>query len=96
MTIPASFVGGRTLFHEVMPQVGDAPTAAAVRADALQIHLPMRADIKGGDVPFWPERMPDAGQKPRAAAVGGQWQRVGQMNVIYPPAYATAAPRFPA
>jgi hypothetical protein len=37
----------------------------------------------------------DAGQNLRAAPIVGQWHRVGQMNVVYPPAYATAAHRFP-
>ncbi len=84
MTIPAvaGFVGGWTLFHEVMPHVGDAPKAAAVRAAALAIHLPMGAEINGGGVwyiprPMQPPRLDSPperlGMQPaaaRAAAIG--------------------------
>jgi len=31
----------------------------------------------------------DEGQNTRAAAVVGQWQAVGVMKIVYPPAYRT-------
>ncbi len=98
LTIPAvaGFVGGWTLFHDVLPRIRSRPTADAVRAAALQVDEPMGAEINGGGVRFAGDGSPDPGQNLRAPAVVGQWQSVGHMSVVYPPAYATAAPRLPA
>jgi len=98
MTIPAvaGFVGGWTLFHDVIPHVRGAVTADALRTAAAKVDVPVGAEINGGGVRFAEEGAPDAGQNLRAAAVVGQWLRVNDMAVVYPPAYATARPRIPA
>lgn len=77
MTIPAvaGFVGGWTLFREVMQHVGDAPTAAAVRAAALQIHLPMGVwyiprPMQPPRLDSPPERLGMQPAAARAAAIG--------------------------
>jgi hypothetical protein len=48
--------------------------------------------INGGGVRFAADGALDEGQNTRAAAVVGQWQAVGSMKVVYPPAYATGEP----
>jgi len=48
--------------------------------------------INGGGVRFGAAGSLDEGQNTRAAAVVGQWQAVGVMNIVYPPAYATRSP----
>ena len=90
MEIPAvaGFVGGWTLFHNVLPGAGSAPTAESIRAAALQVDVPVGDSINGGGVKFAGSGSLDEGQNTRAAAVVGQWQAVGVMRIVYPPAYA--------
>lgn len=94
MEIPAvaGFVGGWTLFHDVLPRVSGAatgaPTADTVRAAALRVDVPAGDSINGGGVKFAGPGSLDEGQNVRAAAVVGQWQAVGVMRVVYPPAFA--------
>jgi len=90
MEIPAmaGFVGGWTLFHYVIPNAGASISAASIRAAALKVDVPAGDSINGGGVKFAGPGTLDEGQNTRAAAVVGQWQAVGVMKVVYPPAYA--------
>ncbi|HEX6349729.1 MAG TPA: ABC transporter substrate-binding protein [Candidatus Dormibacteraeota bacterium] len=88
LTIPAvaGFVGGWTLFHDVVPRLPGNPSAAAIRSAAQAVDEPVGSEINGGGVKF------DAGQNLRAATVVGQWQPGPVMRVVYPAGYATASP----
>ena len=90
MEIPAvaGFVGGWTLFHDVLPNAGGSVSAESIRAAALEVDVPVGDSINGGGVKFAGSGALDEGQNTRAAAVVGQWQAVGVMRVVYPPAYA--------
>ncbi|HEX6548730.1 MAG TPA: ABC transporter substrate-binding protein [Candidatus Dormibacteraeota bacterium] len=87
LTIPAvaGFVGGWTLFHDVLRGVRDAGSSS-IREAALRVDVPLGGEINGGGVRFV------AGQNVRAAAVVGQWQASGVMRTVYPAGYATARP----
>ena len=91
MDIPAvaGFVGGWTLFHDVLPAAGGSPGAESIRLAALNVDVPVGDSINGGGVKFAGAGSLDEGQNTRAAAVVGQWQAIGVMKVLYPPAYAT-------
>lgn len=91
MDIPAvaGFVGGWTLFHNVLPNVGGPISAESIRAAARKVDVPVGDSINGGGIKFAAPGFLDEGQNTRAAAVVGQWQAVGMMTVVYPPAYAT-------
>jgi branched-chain amino acid transport system substrate-binding protein len=93
MSIPAvaGFVGGWTLFHDVLRQLPAPVTADAIRTAALKVDVPVGDSINGGGVHFGGPGLDD-GQNLRSAAVVGQWQAVGAMEIVYPPAYATGAP----
>jgi branched-chain amino acid transport system substrate-binding protein len=97
MEIPgvAGFVGGWTLFHDVLPKVHGAVTSDAVRSAALTLDIPSGGEINGAGMQFAPPGSPDAGQNRRAAAVVGQWQAGGVMKVVYPDAYATGRAILP-
>ncbi len=90
MDIPAvaGFVGGWTLFHYVLPQVGGSISAESIRTAAAKVDVPVGDMINGGGVKFAGPGALDEGQNTRAAAVVGQWQAVGVMKVVFPPAYA--------
>jgi len=90
MEIPAvaGFVGGWTFFHDVLPKVGGSMSADSIRVAALKVDVPIGDSINGGGVKFSGAGTLDEGQNTRAAAVVGQWQAVGVMKVVYPPAYA--------
>jgi branched-chain amino acid transport system substrate-binding protein len=94
MSIPAvaGFVGGWTLFHDVLGRMSGGVTSESVRAAALNVDVPVGDSINGGGVRFGAAGSLDEGQNTRAAAVVGQWQAVGVMNIVYPPAYATGSP----
>jgi branched-chain amino acid transport system substrate-binding protein len=91
MDIPAvaGFVGGWTLFHDVLANLAGPVTPDAIRAAALNVDVPVGDSINGGGVRFEGAGTLDEGQNTRSAAVIGQWQAVGEMTVVYPPAYAT-------
>jgi branched-chain amino acid transport system substrate-binding protein len=91
MDIPAvaGFVGGWTLFHEVLPKLSGSFTSDAMRGAALNVDVPTGDSINGGGVKFGGAGSLDEGQNTRAAAVIGQWRAVGVMKVLYPAAYAT-------
>jgi branched-chain amino acid transport system substrate-binding protein len=91
MDIPtvAGFVGGWTLFHDVLPEVRGAVTPEAIRTAALSVDVPVGDSINGGGVKFAAPGSLDEGQNTRAAAVVGQWQAVGVMRIVYPPAYTS-------
>ncbi|MBJ7603243.1 MAG: ABC transporter substrate-binding protein [Candidatus Dormibacteraeota bacterium] len=97
MPIPAlaGFVGGWTLFHEVLPAAKGQVTPDAVRNAAYQLDEPAGTSINGGGVKFAGPGEPDAGQNLRAPAVVGQWQAVNTMRVVYPAAFARAKPLMP-
>jgi branched-chain amino acid transport system substrate-binding protein len=94
MSIPAvaGFVGGWTLFHDVLRAMTGTPTSDSIRGAALGVDVPVGDSINGGGVRFGGDGSLDEGQNTRAAAVVGQWQAVGVMKVVYPPAYATGSP----
>jgi branched-chain amino acid transport system substrate-binding protein len=94
MTIPAvaGFVGGWTLFANVLSEVSGQLTPDSIRAGALNVDVPVGDSINGGGVRFGPAGALDEGQNTRAAAVVGQWQAIGEMRIVYPPAYATGVP----
>jgi hypothetical protein len=94
MDIPAvaGFVGGWTLFHEVVAKLSGSITSETVRAAALKVDVPIGDGINGGGVRFGADGSLDEGQNTRAAAVIGQWQAVGVMRVVFPAAYATGTP----
>jgi branched-chain amino acid transport system substrate-binding protein len=94
MSIPAvaGFVGGWTLFHDVLGAISGNPTSDSIRIAALQVDVPVGDSINGGGVRFGGAGSFDEGQNTRAAAVVGQWQAVGLMKVVYPAAYATGSP----
>jgi len=85
----AGFVGGWTLFHNVLPQLSGPLTPEAIRLAALKVDVPTGDSINGGGVKFGAVGSLDEGQNSRAAAVIGQWKAVGVMKVLYPAAYAT-------
>ena len=84
----AGFVGGWTLFHDVLPKVDGPVNAETIRLAALGVDVPVGDSINGGGVRFAGAGALDEGQNTRAAAVVGQWRAVGLMKVVYPPAYA--------
>ena len=94
MDIPAvaGFIGGWTLFHDVIPALTASITAETIRTAALRVDVPTGDSINGGGVRFGADGSLDQGQNTRSAAVIGQWQAVGVMKVLYPPAYATGTP----
>jgi branched-chain amino acid transport system substrate-binding protein len=94
MTIPAvaGFVGGWTFFTNVLNQLSASVTAESIRTAALNVDVPVGDSINGGGVKFGAAGALDEGQNTRSAAVVGQWQGVGDMKIVYPPAYATGIP----
>jgi branched-chain amino acid transport system substrate-binding protein len=94
MSIPAvaGFVGAWTLFHDVLYGMSGRTTPDAIRAAALRVDVPVGDSINGGGVRFGGSGSLDEGQNTRAAAVVGQWQAVGVMNIVYPPPYAVGRP----
>jgi branched-chain amino acid transport system substrate-binding protein len=94
MTIPAvaGFVGGWTLFDNVLGPLSGPYTPDSIRSAALSVDVPVGDSINGGGVRFGGAGSLDEGQNTRSAAVVGQWQAVGEMTIVYPPAYATGAP----
>jgi len=93
LTIPAvaGFVGGWTLFHDVVPRLPETVTAESLRSAALAVDVPVGSEINGGGVKFAAGGV-NAGQNLRAASVVGQWQPGPVMRVVYPGGYAVAAP----
>jgi branched-chain amino acid transport system substrate-binding protein len=90
MDIPAvaGFIGGWTLFHEVLRKLSGPLTSESIRAAALNVDVPVGDSINGGGVKFAGPGALDEGQNTRAAAVVGQWKTVGVMRIVYPAAYA--------
>jgi branched-chain amino acid transport system substrate-binding protein len=89
----AGFVAGWVLFHDVLPRAR-ALTPQAIRAAALSVDLPYGSEINGAGVKFAGPGQPDEGQNLRAISVIWQWQSPGHAAIVYPPSYATAAPRW--
>ncbi len=93
MSIPAvaGFVGAWTFFHDVLGQMPAPVTPDAIRTAALNVDVPVGDSINGGGVRFGGPGALDEGQNTRSSAVVGQWQAVGDMKIVYPPAFATGA-----
>jgi branched-chain amino acid transport system substrate-binding protein len=93
MTIPAvaGFVGGWTLFDNVLGDAAGPFTPDSIRSTALAVDVPVGDSINGGGVRFGSAGALDEGQNTRSAAVVGQWQAIGEMTIVYPPAYATGS-----
>jgi len=98
MSIPAvaGFVGGWTLFHDVLGAMTGSVSSESIRGAALNVDVPVGDSVNGGGVRFGVAGSLDEGQNTRAAAVVGQWQAVGVMRVVYPAAYATGTPQLSA
>ena len=96
MTIPAvaGFVGGWTFFNHVLNQLSGPTSADLIRSAALNVDVPVGDSINGGGVRFGAAGALDEGQNTRSAAVVGQWQAVGDMKIVYPPAYANGRPMW--
>jgi branched-chain amino acid transport system substrate-binding protein len=94
MTIPAvaGFVGGWTFFDNVLNQLTASASSESIRTAAMSVDVPVGDSINGGGVKFGAAGALDEGQNTRSAAVVGQWQAVGDMKIVYPPAYATGIP----
>ena len=94
MTIPAvaGFVGGWALFNNVLSHASGPITPDSIRLLALGVDVPVGDSINGGGIRFGGAGALDEGQNTRSAAVVGQWQAVGIMRIVYPPAYATGVP----
>jgi branched-chain amino acid transport system substrate-binding protein len=94
MSIPAvaGFVGGWTLFHDVLSKLSGTVRSDPIREAAMNVDVPVGDSINGGGVRFGAPGALDEGQNTRAAAVVGQWQSVGVMKIVYPSAYATGSP----
>lgn len=90
MDIPAvaGFVGGWTLFHDVLPKLSGPVSSESIRVSALQVDVPVGDSINGGGVKFAGPGALDEGQNTRSAAVVGQWKAAGVMRIVYPAAYA--------
>ena len=88
----AGFVGGWTLFDDVINQLSGQATPDTIRTAALRVDVPIGDSINGGGVKFGAAGALDEGQNTRSAAVVGQWQGVGDMKIVYPAAYATGTP----
>ena len=88
----AGFVGAWTLIDDVLARMSGTVTPDSIRTAALAVDVPVGDEINGGGVRFGPAGSLDEGQNTRAVAVVGQWQAVGDMKIVYPPAYATATP----
>jgi branched-chain amino acid transport system substrate-binding protein len=97
MSIPAvaGFVGGWTLFNDVLADMNGTITPDSIRAVALGVDVPVGDSINGGGVRFGADGSLSEGQNTRAVAVVGQWQGVQNMQIVYPAAYATAKPFLP-
>ena len=94
MSIPAvaGFVGAWALFHDVLGKMSGPVNADTIRTAALAVDVPVGTAINGGGLRFGPAGSLEQGQNTRSAAVVGQWQGIGNMQVVYPPAYATSKP----
>lgn len=97
MDIPAvaGFVGGWTLFDDVLSTLTGPATPDSIRAAALAVDVPVGDSINGGGVKFGADGSLEEGQNTRAAADISQWQAVGVMKVLYPAAYANGVPLAP-
>jgi branched-chain amino acid transport system substrate-binding protein len=86
----AGFVGGWTLFHDVLPRLTGQVTPDSVRTAAYQLDQPSNTTINGGGIKFAGPTSGDPGQNLRAPSVVGQWQAVGKMRTVYPASFASA------
>lgn len=91
MSIPAvaGFVGGWTLFHDVLAGLRGTPAVEQIRSAAVAVDVPAGDEINGAGVRFSAPGASDAGQNRRAVSVIGQWQAGGAMKVVFPATFAT-------
>src|SRR5258708_7930135 len=76
MSIPAvaGFVGGWTLFHDVLGRMSGPVGSESIRSVALGVDVPVGDNINGGGVHFCAAGSPDEGQNTRPAALVRQWE----------------------
>jgi ABC-type branched-subunit amino acid transport system substrate-binding protein len=84
----SGFSNAFALFVHVLPMAGRADVAA-VAAAAQVIKLPIGTLANGGGIDIAPIGAPDAGNNRNAAGVVEEWVAPGQMDVVWPPAFAT-------
>jgi branched-chain amino acid transport system substrate-binding protein len=94
MTAPAlaGFSAAWALFREVLPEATSLTPAAAAAA-ARAVEIPRGGLPNGSGLAFAPPGAPDAGANRLAATVIWEWVAPGERTVVWPPAYATRAPR---
>ncbi len=96
MSAPAlsGFAGGLALFQHVLPRAGDLSPDAVARA-ALSVRLDPGTLPNGSGLAFVPPGQPDAGANALATSVIWEWVRPKTRAVVWPPAFATHAIKFP-
>lgn len=90
----SGFAGGLALFQHVLPRAGDLSPDAVARA-ALSVHLDPGMLPNGSGLAFVPPGQPDAGANAFATSVVWEWVRPRTRAVVWPPAFATHAIKFP-
>jgi branched-chain amino acid transport system substrate-binding protein len=84
----SGFSNAYALFEHVLPVAGSlAP--AGVSAAALRVKLPIGSLANGGGMDIAPLGAKDAGNNRAAAGVVEEWVAPGQMDVVWPLAFAT-------
>lgn len=96
MAAPAlsGFAGGLALFQHVLPRA-QALTADAVASAALAVRLAPGALPNGSGLSFIAPGQPDAGANAFATSVIWEWVRPRTRAIVWPPAFATHAIKFP-
>ena len=86
----SGFSNAYALFEHVLP-VARRADPAAVAAAAQRVKLPIGTLANGGGMDIAPLGAPDAGNNRNAAGVVEEWVAPGQMDVVWPLAFATHA-----
>ena len=86
----SGFSNAYALVVHVLPRAGRADPAA-VAAVARQVKLPVGTLANGGGMDIAPLGAPDAGNNRNAAGVVEEWVAPGEMDVVWPLAFATHA-----
>jgi hypothetical protein len=84
----SGFSNAYALLVHVLPVAGKADPAA-VAAAARRVKLPIGTLANGGGMDIAPLGAPDAGNNRNAAGVVEEWVAPGQMDVVWPLAFAT-------
>ena len=86
----SGFSNAYALLEHVLPLAGRADPGA-VAAAAQKVKLPIGTLANGGGMDIAPTGAPDAGNNRNAAGVVEEWVAPGQMDVVWPLAFATHA-----